>query len=181
VAAAWRHLFFQIGGTMRKTIVSFVSLFALAISASAFGEIRKEEDAKIQYDVPAGMTAASEGDWVGIEEDKKADADKEIGFYIYKFAKADQDKAMAEVDKFLGGFLTDVKTVAEPKESTLNGMKAVVMKANAKFGGKPADVGMMIVQTPGSKMAVITSVVLQSKKEAWKAAAQKFVASIKPL
>jgi hypothetical protein len=165
---------------MRKTLVSVVSLLAL-VSASALADIRKEEDAKIQYDVPAGWKVETEGNMVALGEDKKNDADREIVFYISKFEKAQSQKATSEMDQILSSVVKDMKPAGEPEKAKHNGMDAVRVKATGTYEGKPVNVSMMILSPPGNMGVIVAGVVLQAKKDAWGATVQKFISSIKPL
>jgi hypothetical protein len=166
---------------MRKMLVSVVAVVAMFVSISAQAEVRKEEDAKVQYEVPAGMKVTTQDNMVAIEEDKKAEGDKEVAFFVSKFDKADQQKAMGQMDAVLSSFLKDVKPAGDPAKDKLNGMDAVKVKATATFGGTPANVTMVILQPPGNKMMIIAGVVLSDKMSAWGPTAAKFINSFKPL
>jgi hypothetical protein len=166
---------------MRKMLVSVAATLAFVLSASAYAEVKKDDVAKVQYEIPAGMKVTTQGNMVAIEEDKKAEGAKEVAFFISTFDKADQQKAMGEMDTVLSSFLKDVKPAGDPAKDKLNGMDAVKVKATATFGGKPANVTMVILQPPGPKMLIIAGVVLTDKKDTWGPVAGKFIGSFKPL
>jgi hypothetical protein len=163
---------------MKKVVFSLVSLLALVVSATAFADsagVKTDAAAKIQYEVPAGLTATTQGNITALDEPKK-----EVGIFIVRSDKDDTQKAMGDLDAVLSSVVKDVKMVGAPQQAKHNGMDAAKVAATCTAGGKPAKLVVLFLKSPSGKVMIVAAVVDAAKEKDWAPTIMKVMNSFKP-
>jgi hypothetical protein len=163
---------------MQRTVASTAAFLSIALTASlAWAEVKKDPEAKVQYEVPAGFTAESKGQLTFVTEAKN-----EMAFFLVRTDENDLDKAMAELDKVVAPYIKDIKMGdSKPTTATKNGLKYFQVKGTGTFESKAVNVTLRVLNTPNNKFFVVAGVYLAAKKEQLKDTFNTFYNSVKPL
>ncbi len=158
----------------RKVLLALALLASSVTSASA--EVKKHPTAKVEIDVPTGWKMQSpKGEPNAM---MMTDSTEDV-FAI--FVAVDPKDNGTEVEKYLSKIATNVKwEMKQPEMISVNGMEAKHNKGTGKVAGKDADLGLLLIKSPGPKMVLILIAIDSTKHAVHKDEVNKLVASIKP-
>ncbi len=154
------------------------ALFTTALlAAPAHADPIVSKTCAVSVEAPAGWKAAAQGDQMMVMGDPKDEA----GVLLICAPKEDAKKALAGLDKLVGGAAKDIK-LEKPKAFAINGMKGIVVDGTATMDGKPVSISTVIVGPTGNGMLVVSFAGVQTDKlQAHAAELLGILKSLKPV
>jgi hypothetical protein len=158
---------------MNRLLASFVVVAALVAPAAA--ETIKIPDAALEVWYPERWNVERANGTVTITAPGD---DVALSFVTVPGEKLDD--ALAALDAQLGRLATDIQS-GKPSETTINGMKAVVVDGKGKVKGRRVDLSVALVLRPGKKVMMMLGFVESSKLKSYERELTKIVTSMRPL
>jgi predicted Zn-dependent protease len=153
-------------------------MFVLAgFSSLAYADVKPHKVAQISVDVPTGWRTQAPDENTMVVVDPK----EELAFRMMILDEGNLEASLKKANEKIQKTFQDVKCPADMKPTKLNGMDAATQECTASLGGKPVDLGVLLVRTPAKKILMVVAIADHSKIDARQAEITAFLRSIKPL
>jgi predicted Zn-dependent protease len=162
---------------MRKMFIVVQTLVLAGFSSIAYADVKPHKVAQISVDIPTGWRTQAPDENTMVVVDPK----EEVAFRMMILEEGDVQASLKKANEKIQKTFQDVKCPADLKPTKLNGMDAATQDCTASLGGKPVDLGLLLVRTPAKKILMVLAIIDHSKLEARKAEATAFLLSVKPL
>ena len=146
------------------------------ITTAGYAKWYPHQQAKVSVDIPEKWKV--EGD----ENTLSAESKDGAAALMFMVLEAESlDAALESLDQELGKIIKDFKEEGEPQEITVKGMKAISADGNGIIEGKPAKIGLLVIQSPSGKAVLVLGAVQATKWAKHKKAITKIMKSLKPI
>ena len=162
---------------MRNLFIVVPAVVLAGFSSLAYADVKPHKAAQISVDVPTGWKTQAPDVNTMLVTDPKED----LIFRMMILDEGDVQAALKTANEKIQKGYQDIKCPADMKPIKLNGMDAATQDCTGSRGGKPVDLGLLLVRTPSTKILMVLAVVDHSKLEAHKSEMTTFLLSIKPL
>jgi predicted Zn-dependent protease len=152
-------------------------LVLAGISSLAYAEVKPHKAAQISVDVPTGWKTQAPDENTMVVVDPK----EELAFRMMILDEGELPASLKKANDKIQKQFPDVKCAADMKPTKLNGMDAATQDCTASLGGKPVDLGVLLVRTPAKKILMVVAIADHSKIDARRGDINAFLLSIKPL
>jgi hypothetical protein len=160
----------------RVVTIAIACGLLLSLTAVTAAETTKINKAKVSVWFPDNWKMEKEGTMLMI-----GDPADEVGLGFVSVAAKNLDEVLAELDKEIAGFATDVKLDGQPEETEINGMKAVVVDGKGKVEGKKAGLSVAVIERPGGQALIVFGGIELSKLKKHEKTLAKILTSLRPI
>jgi predicted Zn-dependent protease len=162
---------------LRRAVGLVLCAGVVGAAGAAAAETKTHKEAGITIWVPDTWKSTSKADVLTI-----MDVKEEVAVTFVVLPADSMKVALAKLDEELAKFVTDIDTKgAKPKEKKINGMDAVLLDAVGKVGGKPVDIGVIILKTPTGKALFVLGIIEHDKLAEHSAMLKEVFNSLKPI
>jgi predicted Zn-dependent protease len=161
---------------MKKLLATLVVVAAVfVVVPAARADTRTHKAAHVTFWIPDGWSVHEEDALITASDPKD-----EVGLLFLLRGHKDMKAALAGLDDAIAQIATEVKA-GTPQKIELNGMEGVVVDGTGKAEGRPVDLSVVILKTPGDKFLIVLGAIDSRHKRAHDGELKKIVASMKPV
>ena len=132
---------------MKKLLTALVVVAAVfvVVPGAARADTRTHKAAHVTFWIPDGWSVHEDDAMIAASDSKD-----EVGLLFLLRGFKDMKAALAGLDEAIAQIATEVKA-GTPQKIELNGMEGVVVDGTGKAEGRPVDLSVVILKTPGDK------------------------------
>lgn len=150
--------------------------FVLAVvPAAALARVHPNPAAQVQIEFPDTWKVEQKGG--DIVAETKAGA---ATFMLVTLEAGDLEAALGKLEKIIAETFTETK-MGEVQEVQVNGLKGVAGGGTAKLGGRPVDLGVMMLYTPNRKVVLMLAMLASDEAKKLEKEMSGILGSLRPL
>jgi predicted Zn-dependent protease len=144
--------------------------------ATTHGETWIHEDARVSMWIPDSWSIERDGEVVMI-----ADPLEEVALVLYTLRARELDRAMEALDHELETFVRDIRVTGDAEETSINGMRAVIVDATGRVDGVAVDLSIALIRAPSRRILVVLGIAESDKLLYHERTLARIVTSLQPI